>query len=334
MTTRFARRRAHSLASRRLSQSHAARGVDTWHRDEHGDATCSRRADVALARCLVVVGCAVLVAGWPAVAGAQETTTGRTTPAAAGAKTSDDHAGQGAPQPQTPIPPITDADRAAAFPDVEGHTLSDNAVYSFVLFDHLEWQGVETAGGLSWDTKGWVGRDRDRLWFRTEYLTEHGRLGDAEAHLFYGRAFARSWDVVVGLRQDFRPGPAQSWLAIGVQGLAPYWFDVEATAYLGAGGQTAARLEVEYELLLTNRLVLQPLVKVDLYGKTNADRGIGAGVSSFDAGLRIRYELRREFAPYLGVTWHSRFGETAEFAEAAGDSTGGRQFVAGLRFWF
>ena len=94
------------------------------------------------------------------------------------------------------------------------------------------------------------------------------------------------------------------------------------------------RLEVEYELLLTNRLVLQPLVEVDLYGKTNADRGIGAGVSSFDAGLRIRYELRREFAPYLGVTWHSRFGETAEFAEAAGDSTGGRQFVAGLRFWF
>ncbi len=275
----------------------------------------------------LVVGCAVLAAGWPASADAQQTTTGQTTPVTPPAE-------QGATQPKTPIPPITDADRAAAFPDVAGHTVPDNAVHSFVLFDQLEWQGVETGGSLHWDTTGWVGRDRDRVWFRTEGQAEQGRLGDAEAHLFYGRAFARWWDVVVGLRQDLRPGPAQSWLAVGVQGLAPYWFDVEATAYLGAGGQTAARLEAEYELLFTNRLALQPMVEVNLYGKTNAERGIGAGVSSFDAGLRIRYELRRELAPYLGVTWHSRFGEPARFAEAAGESTGGRRLVAGLRLWF
>ena len=117
-------------------------------------------------------------------------------------------------------------------------------------------------------------------------------------------------------------------------GLAPYWFEVEATAYVGAGGQTAARLEATYELLFTNRVALQPLVEVNLYGKTNRERGIGAGVSSLDAGLRIRYELRREFAPYLGVSWHSRFGETADFAEAGGESTRGRRFVAGLQLWF
>ena len=128
----------------------------------------------------VVVGCAVLAAGCPTSVYARQATTGRTSLGAPSTR-------QEATEPQTPVPPITDADRAAAFPDVEGHTLSDNAVYSFVLFDHLEWQGVETAGGLSWDTKGWVGRDRDRLWFRTEGLIEHGRLGDAEAHLFYGR---------------------------------------------------------------------------------------------------------------------------------------------------
>jgi len=273
-----------------------------------------------------VVGCAVLAAGWPASVYARQAATGRTSPAAPSTRQE--------AEPQTPIPPITDADRAAAFPDVEGHTVSDNAVHFFVLFDQLEWQRVETEGGLTWDAAGWVGRDRDRLWFRTEGQAEYVGLAVAEVHLFYGRAVARWWDVVVGLRQDFRPGPAQSWLAVGIQGLAPYWFDVEATAYLGAGGQTAARLEAEYELLFTNRLALQPMVELNLYGKTNAERGIGAGISSFDAGVRLRYELRREFAPYLGLTWHGSFGETAGFAEAAGETTSGRRFVAGLRLWF
>lgn len=280
----------------------------------------------------VVIGCAVLVAGWPTLAGAQQTTTDR----AAAAQTSDGHARPGAPQPRAPVSPITDADRAAAFPEVEGHAMPDDAVHFFVLFDQLEWQRGESGNGVTWDSSGWVGRDLHRLWFRAEGEAAAGRPGDAEVHLFYGRAVARWWDVVVGLRQDLRPGPgpAQSWLAVGVQGLAPYWFDVEATVYLGADGQTAARVEAEYELLFTNRLALQPLVEVNLYGKTNAARGIGAGVSSFDAGLRIRYELRRELAPYLGVTWHSRFGETARLAEAAGETTRARRLVTGLRLWF
>ncbi len=277
------------------------------------------------ARLLVIIG-AILVAGWYAPASAQ--------PTAAAGQTTDEHAGQGTTQPRTPIPPITDADRAAAFPDVEGHTLQDNAVHAFVLADQLEWQGVETGGGLNWDAKGWLGRDRDRLWFRTEGEAADGRLGDAEAHLFYGRAFARWWDVVVGVRQDVRPGPAQTWLAFGVQGLAPYWFEVEATGYVSDGGQTAVRLEAEYELLFTNRLVLQPLVEVNLYGKSNVDRGIGAGLSTADIGLRVRYEFRREFAPYVGVTWNNTFGETADLLEAAGETTGGTRLVVGLRVWY
>ena len=236
--------------------------------------------------------------------------------------------------PITPIPPITDADRAAAFPDVEAHATGDDAIHYFVLFDQLEWQGNSDSGGVTWNTTGWVGRDVDRLWLRTEGDANDGRLDGAEAHLLYGRAFARWWDVVVGVRQDFQPGPAQSWLAVGIQGLAPYWFEVEATAYLGAGGRTAARLEAEYELLLTNRLVLQPLVELNLYGKTDTARRIGAGVSSFDAGLRVRYEFRREFAPYVGVTWRDTFGDTSRLAEAAGEPTGGHRVVAGLRLWF
>ena len=237
-------------------------------------------------------------------------------------------------EPTTPIPPITDADRAAAFPDVESHSVRDNTIYAFVLLDQLEWQGGDSADGVNWEAMGWIGGDRDRLWFRTEGQADDGRLGDAEAHLLYGRAVARWWDVVVGLRQDVRPGPAQSWAAFGVQGLAPYWFEVEATGYVSDGGQTAVRLEAEYEMLLTNRLVLRPLVELNLYGKSNVERGIGAGLSTTEIGLRMRYEFRRELAPYVGVTWNHLFGETRDLARASGDTVGGLRLVAGVRLWY
>ena len=246
----------------------------------------------------------------------------------------DPHAGHDQTEPETPVPPISDADRAAAFPDVEPHALRDNAVYSFVLLDQLEWQGDQSSGGLNWDAKGWVGDDRNRLWFRSEGQGEDGRLGDAEAHLFYGRSVARWWDVVVGVRQDIQPGPAQTWAAFGVQGLAPYWFEVEATGYASDGGQTAVRLEAEYELLLTNRLALRPLAELNLYGQTNVERGIGGGLSSTDVGLRMRYEVRREVAPYIGLTWNRAFGETRDLAVASGDAVSRVRFVVGLRLWY
>ncbi|MPZ20775.1 MAG: copper resistance protein CopB [Luteitalea sp.] len=231
------------------------------------------------------------------------------------------------------VPPLTDADREAAFPDVQGHKTLDNALNYFLLFDQLEGlAGGDQAAG-SWDTKGWIGWDRDRFWFRTEGEGEGGRLGKAEAHLLYGRAIARWWDVVAGIRQDFEPGPAQTWAAIGIQGLAPYWFEVEATAYVGASGRTRFRLETEYELLLTNRLILQPLVEVNFAGKSDPERGIGAGLSTAEAGLRLRYEVRRELAPYIGVVWNRKFFGTADYAEAANEETRGVRFIFGVRFW-
>lgn len=137
---------------------------------------------------------------------------------------------------------------------------------------------------------------------------------------------------MAGVRQDLRPG-AQTWLAFGVQGLAPGFFEVEATAYVSDAGQTAAHLEVEYDLLLTNRLVLQPVVEANLYGRTNASLGVGRGLSSAEAGFRLRYEIRREIAPYVGVTWARTFGRTRDLAED-GEATGAPRLVTGLRLWF
>lgn len=243
-------------------------------------------------------------------------------------RTQTDHA------PVTPIPPITEADRAAAFPDVAGHAVHDDAVNYLVLFNQLEWQNADESNALSWDAKAWIGGDLNRLWLRAEGEREGGRTGESEAHVLYGRSVARWWDVVAGIRQDFRPGPSQSWAAIGVQGLAPYKFEVEATAYLGESGQTAARLEAEYELLLTNRLILQPLVELNFHGEDDPRRGVGSGLSTAEAGLRLRYEVRREFAPYVGITWSRAYGKTADFAELDGEDVDDTRLVAGLRIWF
>jgi len=237
------------------------------------------------------------------------------------------------------IPPVTDADRAAAFPAVHTHGSRDQAINHFVLFDRAEWQTGNGQRALGVDAKGWIGRDISRLWLRAEGGREGtGGAGPAstqgEAHVLYGRAVARWWDVVAGVRQEVGPGPDRTWAAVGVQGLAPYWFEVEATAYVGASGRTQLRLQTEYELLVTNRLVLQPLAELQVNGKADPARGLAAGLSSAEAGLRLRYIVRREFAPYIGVTWRQQYFGTARLSRATGSSTGSTRLAVGARVWF
>jgi copper resistance protein B len=239
-----------------------------------------------------------------------------------------------ASMPKEPIPPITDADRKAAFPaGMEGHAVHDEKWMSFVLFDQLEWQGDES-GGLTLENTSWFGADIDRLWIRAEVESGDGRLESGSLHALWGHSVSRWWDVVAGVRQDVRPGDPQTWAAVGIQGLAPYWFEVEATAYVGADARTRLNLEAEYDLLLTNRLVLQPVIEADIYGKSDPARGIGAGLSAIEGGLRLRYEFRREFAPYVGVTWQRSYFGTADRARAAGEEVGSTRLAIGLRTWF
>lgn len=231
------------------------------------------------------------------------------------------------------LPPITDADRVAAFADLAGHEVHDRAINYLVLLDQLEWQDTE-GGAQNWDARGWIGTDLDRVWLRTEGEREDGRTDSAFAEALYGRAISRWWDMVIGVRNDFRPGPSRTWGAIGVQGLAPYKFDIEATAYFGQSGRTHARFEAEYDLLLSNRLILQPQIEAELYAENDPQRGIGSGLSTVEFGLRLRFEVRREFAPYLGVVWSRKFGDTADFARAEGERIEDTRLVAGIRFWF
>jgi copper resistance protein B len=237
-------------------------------------------------------------------------------------------------KPKEPIPPITDADRKAAFPHgLDGHAAHGSQWHYLVRFDQFEWQGGGS-GGATLENTTWIGGDINRLWLRTDLESDDGDLERAGADVLWGHSFSRWWDVVAGLRQDVRPGDPQTWAAVGVQGLAPYWFDIEATGYVGPGGRTRGRVEVEYELLLTNRLILQPLVEMELYGKGDPERGIGAGLSSIETGLRLRYEIRRELAPYAGVTWDRKLFGTADFARDAGEAVSRARLSFGVRTWF
>ena len=231
------------------------------------------------------------------------------------------------------VPDVTDEMRRAAFPDVHRHAVHDRRINGFMLFDQLEWRAANGPGSLSWSNTGWVGGDINRLWFRTEGDGVDGRMQEGRAHVLYGRAVARWWNVVAGIRQDFQPG-AQTWLAVGVEGLAPGFFDVEATAYLSDEGQTATHLAIAYDVLITNRLVLQPTMEVDVYGKPNASIAVASGVSTGEAGIRLRYQFTREFAPYVGVSWARAFGGTADLEHGADVPNGAPRLVTGLRVWF
>ena len=236
-------------------------------------------------------------------------------------------------------PALTDADRAAAFPDLHGHDMSghmnDDPFVWMVMADRFEWQQGDA---LAWEGSAWFGHDRGRLWLRSEGEREAGHGTEANIEALWGKPVNAWWDVLAGVRHDFsndRLGhDQQDWLALGVQGLAPYKFEVQATVYIGEGGQSMLQAEVEYELLLTNKLILQPRIEATAHGRNDAPRGTGSGLGEVDAGLRLRYEFRREFAPYIGIGRLYRFGKTADFARAAGDEAHETRWVAGVRFWF
>lgn len=235
---------------------------------------------------------------------------------------------------------VAPAPPAKSMPDMSHHEMvammemDDTTRIGLIAFDRLEWRDGDGAGAGAWDAHAWYGDDYNKLWLRTEGERTQGRTEDARAELLWDRIIARWWSLQAGAREDFGAGPPRTWVAIGMQGLAPQWFEIEGALYVGDGGRTAARFQAKYAWLFTQRLILEPELETNLYGKSDPERGVGSGVADLEFGLRLRYEIRREFAPYIGLTWAQAFGETADFRRAAGEDASELRAVAGVRVWF
>jgi copper resistance protein B len=214
--------------------------------------------------------------------------------------------------------------------------IHDNELFAVFKADRFEYQSREGEPVLLWDVAGWVGRDYNKLFLESEgtYSIDDEEIAEAGVELLYGRTIASYWDLRAGIRHDFRPDPDRTFAALGVQGMAPYWFEVEATAYLSEDGDLSAGLEVEYDLLLSQRLILQPRLETGVAVQEVEEYGVGQGFTDIELGLRLRYEIRRQFAPYIGVSWSRKLGETADLAEDENGDIETTSFVAGVRFWF
>jgi copper resistance protein B len=210
----------------------------------------------------------------------------------------------------------------------------DQKILAHAIFSQLEGRSNGSNTEFRWEGQGWAGTDYDKLWIKSEGTLSNGAVDDGQQQFLYSRAVTTYFDLQGGLRSDIDSRPTRNWAAFGIQGLAPYFFDLEPTGYVSGEGHLAAKLEASYDLLLTQRLILQPQIELNVYSKGDPARLVGAGFSDIDTGLRLRYEIDRKFAPYIGVVYEGKFGQTANFARRAGESTGDVRFAFGVRVWF
>ena len=245
--------------------------------------------------------------------------------------------------PQGATPPVPTDHAAEAFYDsavmarARAAMLKESGgiAFSQLMVDRLEYHAQKGGDGYRWKGEGWIGGDINRLLIKSEGEGEIGNtLESAELQALYGRAIDPWWNIVGGIRQDFRPQPQRTYATIGIEGLAPYWFEVEGQIFLSDSGDAHLRLEADYDQRITQRLILQPAVEVNFAAQNVPELGIGSGLSDVELGLRLRYEIAHEFAPYLGINWERKLGDTARYARAADERVSAASLVAGVRFWF
>jgi copper resistance protein B len=210
--------------------------------------------------------------------------------------------------------------------------MDDRRRFAKLTLERLEWQLGEEA--FAWDGHAWYGGDVDKLWFEAEGERTGGVTAESRLELAWDRIVSRWWSLRGGVRHDGGIGPARDWLALGLAGLAPGFVEVEASVYYGEGGRSALRLTTQRDYLLTQRLVLQPELELAAYGRDDPQKLIGAGLSDLKLGLRLRYEIRREIAPYAGVRWVSHVGDSGDLRRAAGEPADEWLWLAGIRAWF
>lgn len=245
------------------------------------------------------------------------------------------------PPPEATLGPAHAADavyggeQMAGARDALRHTHGAMPFHKFAV-DQLEFSLSDGRDGFAWeDAQFWYGGDIDKLWIKSEGEGDFEEgIDDGDIQALWSHAIDPWFDLQAGIRLNFGRGPERPHLVVGVQGLAPYWFEIDAAAFLSSEGDMTGRLEVEHDTRITQRLILQPRVELEWSLQDIPELEIGSGISSGEAGLRLRYEIVPEFAPYVGVQYERAFGDTADFRRVAGDDVGGWSLVLGIRTWF
>lgn len=234
------------------------------------------------------------------------------------------------------VVPRGPADPASGAPRGWNKPVPDQQIHKMLLIDRLEYGATDGTDNYLWDTQAWFGGDWNKLWLKSEGEgpIHGGSPKNTEFQALYGRTVTPFWNVQAGLRYDVNPNPDRGFAVLGLQGLAPYWFETDTALYLSEDGDVSFRGEFEYELLLTQRLILQPRLEINAAAQDVPEYGIGSGLNNTEMGLRLRYAIKREFAPYIGVRWEQTYGNTRDMARAEGESTSSTAFVIGLRAWY
>ena len=212
--------------------------------------------------------------------------------------------------------------------------MEDDPVELKLMLDKFEVGRADGNNVLAWESGLWIGKDLNKLWLKFDGERVDGKNEGTENRILYSRAIAPFWDLQAGLRHDTAPGNSRNYLNLGIQGLAPYYFETDANLSFGKDNQVKLNLSFEYEMMLTQKLVLSPEIELNAYTKDDKEMGIGSGLSDIEAGLRLRYEIKREFAPYIGVNWAKKFGNTADLASDEGEDTSETMLVLGIRAWY
>jgi copper resistance protein B len=212
----------------------------------------------------------------------------------------------------------------------------DNTIFKHIFFDQLEGRTSGSDNAFRWDGQGWLGTDMNRLWLKSEGFSDGNKVSDGDIEALYDRPIPRMryFDFQAGIREDLDSGPHRTWGAIGIEGLAPEFFEIEPTFYFRDGGHVAGRLTTTYDLLITQRLIAQPELEMNFYSKRDPQRQIGAGLSDLDTGVRVRYEISRKIAPYIGFAYTRKFGDTATLSRQAGETVSAPRLIFGFRVWY
>lgn len=241
-------------------------------------------------------------------------------------------------QPAPPVPDDFAADRlfdpaAMARARAQLRMEHGGSILSRAMINLGEYQVRDGESAYRWEGEAWIGGDVNRFVVKTEGEGADA-LEAAEAQALYSRAVSPFFDLQAGLRQDIQSGPKRTYVTVGFEGIAPYWFETSGALFLSSKGELLGRLEGTYDLRLTQRWILQPRGEINFSGQDISELELGSGVSNIELGLRLRYEIKREFAPYIGVSFDRKVGGTADYARAAGRDVESAGFVVGVRAWF